>query len=69
VGVRRPASDYEQRSSTAHIEHKRVSMLSSKSGKTRSITEDRKEVICTTTRILQGVTYPIYCSFKKTAGN
>jgi hypothetical protein len=33
-----------------------------------SLTDRRKEVICTKTRTLQGVTFPAYPSLRKTAG-
>jgi hypothetical protein len=43
-------------------------MTPSKSRKSSPLIEVRKEVICTTARTLQGVTFPAYPSLRKTAG-
>jgi hypothetical protein len=40
----------------------------SKSRNSRFLNEGRKEVICMTTRILQGIMFPVYPSLRKTAG-
>jgi hypothetical protein len=40
----------------------------SKSGNYNLLAEGRKEVICNTTRTLQGATYPAYPSLRNTAG-
>jgi hypothetical protein len=68
AGVRRPASHSAQRHSTPHFDRRRVPTPPSKSGNNNSLTEGRKEVICTTTRTLQGVTFPAYPFLRKTAG-
>jgi hypothetical protein len=39
----------------------------SKSRNSTLLAEGRKEVICNTTRTLQGVTFPAYLSLRKTA--
>jgi hypothetical protein len=58
AGARRPASRSAQRHSAPHCDWRRVPTSSSKSGNPSSFPEGRKEVICTTTRTLQGVTFP-----------
>jgi hypothetical protein len=40
----------------------------SKSRNSSPLAEERKEVVCDTTRILQGATYPAYPFLRKTAG-
>jgi hypothetical protein len=40
----------------------------SKSENFNPLAEGKKEVICTMTRTLQGVTFPAYPSLRKTAG-
>jgi hypothetical protein len=40
----------------------------SKSRNYSSLAEGRKEVICTSVRTLQGVTFPVYTFLRKTAG-
>jgi hypothetical protein len=42
-------------------------MPPSKSRNSRTLAEERKEIFCTTTRTLQGVTFPAYPSLRKTA--
>jgi hypothetical protein len=42
--------------------------IPSKSRNSSPLTEGRKEVICSATRALPGVTFPAYSSLRKTAG-
>jgi hypothetical protein len=68
AGARRSASHSAQRPSTIHCDYRRVPASASKRGNSSPLTEGRKEVICTTARTLQGLTFPAYPSLRKTAG-
>jgi hypothetical protein len=57
-----------QRPSTPHCDCRRDPVPPSKSRDSSPLAEGRKEVIGTTTRPLQGVTYPAYHSLRNTAG-
>jgi hypothetical protein len=50
-----------------HCDYRRAPAPPSKSGNSSPLTEEKKEVINTTTRTLQGVTYPAYPSLRNTA--
>jgi hypothetical protein len=53
---------------TPHCDCRGAPVLPSKTGNSSPLTEERKKVISTTTRTLQGVTYPAYPSLGNTAG-
>jgi hypothetical protein len=68
AGARRPASHSAQRLNTPHCDFRREPMPPSKTGNSSPFTEGKEEVICITTRTLQGVTFPAYLSLRKMVG-
>jgi hypothetical protein len=66
VAARKPASHKAQRPSTPHCGHGRVPTPPSKSENTSFLTQNRKEVIYTTTRNLKGITFPEHPFLRKT---
>jgi hypothetical protein len=66
--ARRPALHSEQRPTAEHCNSRRIPTPPSKSRNSSPLFKGRKEVISTTTRTLQGITYPAYPSLRKTAG-